>query len=131
MTALIEKPSERELVESVLEMLSVLVGFIVGFRLGIRIFRINRIEIGCVRWMFDHRYVGRLLPAQSVKADIVEEGVRLDLVGAVAAEPILGAAAETEDEVGGRVREPSLSWNLEIMAPVDHLKREINNLTTY
>lgn len=125
----VKEPPERELQESVLWVLAVLarvLSILLVRALLIRapeLVRVHGVEVGCVGGVPDLGHVGSgLLAEVAVEVELLEEGVAFDVVGAVAAEALLGHAAEAEDEIGGLVSDVGLLRDAEGGLPVDDLE---------
>lgn len=95
-----------------------------------RAFFINGVKIRGVHGVADLGDVGGwLLPDVTGEVDGAEERVGLQVVGPVSPQPVVGRTAQSGDEVPGLRAQLGLGGNVERVFPVDHLKRQQNQLS--
>lgn len=128
MAVVVEEAAEGELVEGVLGVLAVAepaVERVVEVAVAVaaaQLLRVHGVKVGGVRGVGDGGHVRRrLLPQVAGEVGVLEERVGLDLVDAVFAEALLGAAAQVGDEVGRLGAELGRRRNVQHVLPVYHL----------
>ena len=125
----VEEPPEGELVEGVLGVPAargaqripglgaVLAAVLPGALL------VHWVEVGRVHGVADRGHVGgRLPPDVAGEVDGAQERVGLQVVGPVAAQPVLSRAAELGDEVPGLGAQLHLRGDVQRALPVNHLR---------
>ena len=130
MTAVVKEAAEGELEECVLRMLAVLQSplplALVLLLTVTQLVRIHRVKVGRVGGVADGGDVGRLLLAQGFKVDTGEERVCLDLIGSVDAQAVLRSTAQPLNQVFGRLAQLGVSWDLQLVLPIDYLQQIID-----
>ena len=126
MPRIVKEPAERKLVEPVIVPVLVVVEVVVV--VVAQLLGVDGVKVGRVRVKEDAGLVRRLLaPQPRAEVHAVEEGVLLDLLGAVHADPLVGGGAEGEDEVLGLLAEAGAPGDAHELLPVDHLQVNLNS----
>ena len=121
MPGIVEEPPKRKLIKPVIITIIIIIQVVII--IIPQLLRVDGIKVGSVRIEEDAGLVRRLLATEpGGEVDGVEEGVLLDLLGAVDTDPLVGGRAQGEDQVLGLRAQAGTTRHVHKLLPVYHLK---------